>query len=250
MYLLKEGSVKAEKIFVTLPSVSPNIKENQPLFFPEETTAIWFYQEGMAEKKLIEWVYENMITSDKAFIDIGAHVGTYTWTCGKKASHTYSFECSPKTFCYLAANVALHRLEYQVSLFNVALGNEEKEVEYIIRSEDGGGNGIKTLSSTDQYFKRVNTPMRTLDSYHLEQIGFIKIDVEGFEKEVLEGARETLERNNYPPILFESWGPYKELEGVPSRQLRMELFTLLDKMGYEIIHFVDVIDIFLAKYKR
>jgi FkbM family methyltransferase len=250
MYLLKEGSAEHDKLFVSLPPVPSSIKENQPLFFPEETNAIWFCQKGMAEKELIVWVYDNMITSDKAFIDIGAHVGTYTWTCGKKASHTYSFECSPKTFCYLAANVALHSLEYQVSLFNVALGNEEKDVEYIIRSEDGGGNGVKTLSSTDQYFKRVKTPMRTLDSYHLEQIGFIKIDVEGFEKEVLEGARETLHRNNYPPILFESWGPYKEMEGVPARQLRMELFTLLDNIGYEIIHFVDVIDIFLAKYKR
>jgi FkbM family methyltransferase len=250
MYLLKEGSAQKGKLFVSLPSVPTSIHDNQPLFFPEETNAIWFYQEGMPEKKLIEWVYDNMITSDKAFIDIGAHVGTYTWTCGKKASHTYSFECSPKTFCYLAANVALHRLEYQVSLFNIALGNEEKEVEYIIRSEDGGGNGVKSLSSADQYYKRVKIPMRTLDSYHLDQIGFIKIDVEGFEKEVLEGARETLQRNGYPPILFESWGPYKEKEDVPACQLRTELFTSLEKMGYEIINFVDVIDTFLAKYKR
>lgn len=250
MYLLKEGSYTSEKLFVTLPTPSKDIRDHQPLFFPEETNAIWFYQVGMAEKKLIQWVHEYMISSDKAFVDIGAHVGTYTWTCGKKASHTYSFECSPKTFCYLAANVALHHIEYNVSLFQCALGDKEKEVEYIIRSEDGGGNGVKPLSSVDQYYKTIKIPMKTLDSFGLSNIGFIKIDVEGCEKEVIEGARETLTRNNYPPILFESWGPHKEADGVASRQLRTELFDLLKSIGYEIIPFIDVVDIFLAKYKH
>jgi FkbM family methyltransferase len=250
MYLLKEGSHLQEKLFVSLPPPPKDVHENQPLFFPEETNAIWFYQDGMAEKRLIEWVYEHMIAKDMAFVDIGAHIGTYTWTCGKKASHTYSFECSPKTFCYLAANVALHQMEYQVSLFNCALGDKEKEVDYIVRSEDGGGNGVKALSSVDQYYKKIKIPMKTLDSFHLDNIGFIKIDVEGCEKEVIEGAKETLTRNNYPSILLESWGSYKEIDGVPARQLRTELFGLLEEIGYEIIPFVDVIDIFLAKYKR
>ena len=168
----------------------------------------------------------------------------------KKASHTYSFECSPKTFCYLAANVALHQLEYQVSLHNCALGAEAKEVDYIVRSEDGGGNGVKQLSSVDKYFKTIKVPMKTLDSFGLNNIGFIKIDVEGCEKEVIEGARETLARNDYPTILFESWGVHKEADGVPAGQLRTELFGLLASIGYEIIPILNVMDTFLAKYKR
>ena len=38
----------------------------------------------------------------------------------------------------------------------------------------------------------------------------MKIDVEGLEKDVLEGAVETLKKNNYPRILFESWRPERE----------------------------------------
>jgi FkbM family methyltransferase len=251
MYLLKEGSSNdKDPMFVTLPVPSASMNDKQLLFFPEKGVAKWFYESGMAEKSLIQWIYDTMISSDKAFVDIGAHVGTFTWTCGKKAAHTYSFECSPKTFCYLAANIALHELEYKVSLFNVALGNEEKPIDYIIRSEDGGGNGVKHLSTQDDHLRKIQIPMKTLDSFHLTNIGLIKIDVEGFEKEVLEGGLQMLRDNQYPPIIFESWGDYKEAEGVPARQIRMDLFRFLEGVGYQIQQIGGVQDMYLATYKR
>jgi MoaA/NifB/PqqE/SkfB family radical SAM enzyme len=59
----------------------------------------------------------------------------------------------------------------------------------------------------------------------LAQLGNVTpaISVEGFEKEVLEGALETLNKNNYPPILFESWGNWKE--GVD--KIKADLFIFL-----------------------
>lgn len=91
--------------------------------------------------------------------------------------------------------------------------------------------------------------MRTLDSFRLENIGLIKIDVEGFEKEVLLGGLETLVNNNFPDIIFESWGDYKEKEGVPAKQIREELFSLLTKIGYNTIKLSGVQDMFLSQYK-
>jgi hypothetical protein len=52
------------------------------------------------------------------------------------------------------------------------------------------------------------------------------MDVEGYEKEVLEGGLNTLANNNYPPILFEAWGDWKEKEGVEASKIRKELFDL------------------------
>lgn len=92
--------------------------------------------------------------------------------------------------------------------------------------------------------------MRTLDSFNFNNIGFIKIDVEGFEKEVLEGGVETLKRNGWPKIIFESWGSWKEREGVPAVTLREELFSYLkNDLGYNIIAINGVNDMFLAERK-
>lgn len=155
---------------------------------------------------------------------------------GEKANHTYAFECSPKSFNYLCANIALNNLDYKVSKYNVALSNEKGSVDYLIRdSGDGGGNGI---SKFDYDIKNntptLKVPTNTLDSFDLQNIGFIKIDVEGHEKNVLEGALETLKNNTYPPIIFESWDENQEKNGYPAIQLRNELFQFLSNLGYKI----------------
>jgi FkbM family methyltransferase len=231
MYLLREGSASTdEPLFLRLPASAADYKDRQLILFPELSVAKWFYESGIAERSLINWVTETFVSPDKDFVDIGAHVGTYAWTCGKKAQHTYAFECSPKTFCYLAANVALQGLEERISVYPFALGSAEGAIEYYIRSEDGGGNGVQYLSEADAGRKSLTVQARTLDSFKLRNVGFIKIDVEGFEKEVLLGGLETLLKNKYPPILFESWGEWKEQENVEAGKIKKELFDfLIDK---------------------
>jgi FkbM family methyltransferase len=251
MYFLREGSADSEEAhFERLPLPNPTKDGKQFLFFPERSVAKWFYESGMAEKPLIHWVYDTFISSEKNFVDIGAHVGTYTWTCGKKAAHTYAFEASPKTFCYLAANVALHGLEERVSPFPFALGPTEGYIDYFVRSADGGGNGVKQLSAADASVKSLKIPMRTLDSFGLSNIGFIKMDVEGFEKEVLVGAKETLKANDHPTILFESWGDWKNAEGVDATGIRNELFRYLESLDYKVLPVRGYRDMYLAEYKR
>jgi len=212
------------------------------LFFPEKKTADWFYASGIPEHKLIQWTLNTLISPDKVFIDIGAHVGTYSWMCGKKALHTHAFECNPRVFCYLAANIALHGLEDKVTPHRCALGNEAGTADYYIRSEDGGGNGMKCLNAQDELRKRILVETRTLDSFRLENVGCIKIDVEGFEKEVLMGSTETIRRWK-PTILFESWGTWKK--DVPST-LQPDLFNYLGSLGYTVERIEG--DMYLARY--
>jgi hypothetical protein len=91
----------------------------------------------------------------------------------------------------------------------------------------------------------IDVPKKTLDSFGLTNVNFIKIDVEGHEKEVLEGSIQTLITNNYPKILFESWDEHHELNGYPAVKLKAELFQFIQSLGYTILRLGQ--DMFMAE---
>ena len=219
------------------------------LFVPEARVAKDYFNTGLYERGYIDWAVQNFANSDKNIIDIGAHIGMYTCAFGKKVKHIYSFECSPKSYNFLCANLLLHDLSYNVTKFNCALSDKEGITKYYIRDpKDGGGNGISGFSK-DEGVPTIDVPTKTLDSFGLTNVNFIKIDVEGHEEFVLRGAVKTLEANNYPKILFESWPERHEKEGVPARELRKSLFGFLESLGYKIIQIHGgTDDMFLAEH--
>ena len=239
---LEKSNNTNESYFIKIPNQSPNYYDRQYLSFPESHQAGIWYNTGVPERSLINWIIETFITNDTIFVDIGAHVGSYTWLVGKKAKHVHSFECNPQIFCYLATNVLLNNLENKVNLYQYGLGDIEQKLDYYIRSDDGGGNGCKILRDSDKNLTKIKINIRTLDSFELSNIGFIKIDVEGLEKEVIMGALQTLKNSNYPNILFESW---KE-----PQNLRNELFNYIYSIGYKIISINDYPEMFLAEYNN
>lgn len=215
--------------------------------YPDLAGAQYLQRQGFAEKAVLAWVYDTFLQPDKAFLDIGAHVGTYSWTCAEKASHVYAFECGPKTFCHLAANIAIKGLEHKITPLPFALGNRDEEATYYVRSGEGGDNGIKALSESDSRRESFTVPVRRLDTFGLTNIGFVKMDVEGFEREVLEGAAETLRASGWPKILFESWGAHRD-PGVPVLELREGVFDALRALGYTWVPVSGVADMFIAEH--
>lgn len=191
---------------------------------------------GVHEQPIIDWVVENFVKGDKVCVDIGAHVGVYALNMARKAKHVYAFECSPQSFNYFCANIALQDLNYSITKYNVALSNKEGSASYYIRDpRDGGCNGIVKFNVDGNDTKCIEVPTRTLDSFGIKNIGFIKIDVEGHEKQVLEGAVNTLRESNWPPFIFESWVPNSaDDHNIPRTQLREELFEFIRGLGYKI----------------
>ena len=132
----------------------------------------------------------------------------------------------------------------------MALSNNEGNTKYYIRyPNDGGDNGISAFEN-DKTIPTINVPMKTLDSFNLTNINFIKIDVEGHEEFVLRGAVKTLENNNYPKILFDSWPERQEQNNIPSIQIHKSLFDFLESLGYKVIKIQgETDDMFLAEKK-
>jgi hypothetical protein len=78
--------------------------------------------------------------------------------------------------------------------------------------------------------------LRTLDSFSLPPLSFIKIDVEGFEDHVLDGARETLRRSGFPPLLIEIQGGHNYVYADAATRRRIDgTRHKLEELGYHVI---------------
>ena len=242
MYYLRENSLNTEDpVFLKL--------RTDCIVFPEDhVVARDFALHGNYERDIIQWA-TTLIDPKKVFLDIGAHVGTYSLAFAKVCAGVHSFECSPKTFNYLCANIAMQEFNYTITPHRTALGNTTGTTPYYIRSpKDGGGNSC--VDFRDKVCETLDVPITTLDSFSLSNIGLIKLDVEGFEQQVLQGAQETLRRNNYPLILFESWRPSRDAQGLPATRLHTDLFAYLSSIGYIVTPIRGWDEMFIAEKDR
>jgi len=165
------------------------------------STATDIIAHGLPEQSLINWC-KQFCQTDHMFVDIGAHAGMYALSLAPYCKSVHAFECQRHTYYQLCGGIAMNAY-WNVYPHRVALGDrEEKQITMYVVSADGGGT---TLTKPDTFMEEDSVQMRTLDSYELDNISFLKLDVEGAEEIVLHGATETLKRSNYPPFIFESW---------------------------------------------
>jgi len=130
-------------------------------------------------------------------LDIGAHIGIHSVTMsrvvGEKGS-VYAFEPQPRTYKELRINMALNECK-NVFALKLALGNERGTIG--LGQPIPGNEGGRYISRKNpiEYVK-----IAKLDDFELDNVSFIKIDVESFEEETLLGAAETIRRNK--PVMY------------------------------------------------
>lgn len=139
-------------------------------------------------------------------IDIGCRDGEFTRWLESDFKHTYCFDVFRSRF--FEWNVPVNK--GTTTLFHCALSHEAgmRNQKHLVKDEDDRSNvrGKHTTFSEDDIrkVKNVGIPDRcfTLDSFYLGKIDFIKIDVDGGELQVFQGAKETILKNR-PVILME-----------------------------------------------
>ena len=127
------------------------------------------------------------LPDESVVVDIGANIGAMAKIFARRAKVVHAFEPSPRALEYLRMNADENVIVHAVALSDhagVGLFEERESLDRSSLSDHG-----------------IEVPVRTLDSFDLKP-DLIKIDVEGFEPEVLRGARETLRRS--PILLFEA----------------------------------------------
>jgi len=203
----------------------------------------------------------------KSFIDIGANIGWFTLIAGRKMNQYWtaekgergriiSFEANPNTAKILMSNVVASPFRDQIDVYPYAL-SDSTDILYFEDMKVGNIAGSSVhrdkLENLNQAQRDVvekylgsyeavglnpllKTPCLTLDEVledHQQDIGLIKIDVEGSEPSVFRGAKETLKRFK-PDLLVEF---HHDKLRLVSDMTTEELASQLNALDYNIFDF-------------
>jgi FkbM family methyltransferase len=193
----------------------------------------------------ITWVCSRIVRPGDVVLDVGANIGMVTVWLSRLVGlngRVHSFEPNPVLCERLIAAVDRNQLS-NVQLHPFALGPTTSELTLCIPTHNAGAASLIRRADPSRS-RAISVPVRRLSdvaaSEGIRTIRFIKIDVEGFEDQVLEGSRELLEHVRPESVLFEMNAPVgqpvgdqpvmrllKEYEygffAVPRRTMRMRL---------------------------
>lgn len=155
-------------------------------------------------------------------LDVGAHVGLWAMWLTREFEHVECFEPMPQFAAILPFNMP--RLNY--TLHPEACGDADRWVAFKFEPHNTGHSHVIPGAIGGIH-------MRTIDSYGFEQVDFIKIDVEGFELGVVQGARETLLRCK-PYMVLEQKGNDAAVMGGARNEALAWCKALGMKAEYEI----------------
>ncbi len=170
--------------------------------------------------------------------DVGANVGVMTLFFARAVGfggHVVAFEPHPYSFKRLTRNVRVNRL-HNVTLVNVGVGNKAEILTIFQPSRHLSGatlNGERAARLNEgeliRYEVQVDTMDNLISTLNLPVPQLIKIDVEGFEEQVLRGGSQTISRRR--PELFIEIHPLAD--GTPTTGA---MVSLLAPMGYRFYH--------------
>lgn len=194
-----------------------------PAYYP--LYASWKAISDRRERTLLR----QLIQPGMTIIDVGANIGIYTRFFSKltgKSGCIHAFEPAPSNFKRLKENVG-HLAN--VSLNNTAIGNRSGVIQLYISDELNVDH--RTFDSGDGR-NEIDVPVVSLDEYFAlgQHVDLIKIDVQGYELSVLQGAKRVLKENSNVKVIMEFW-PYGLMKAsvIPS-----EVLELIHSLGFEI----------------
>lgn len=141
----------------------------------------------------------HFLRKDDMFLDIGANIGSYTILAASEVgAKTISFEPIPSTFKILEKNIAINKINDLVEPKNKGVGSTNGVIRFT--------SGLDTVNhvASENDSNTVDVAVVSIDSeVNISKPCLIKIDVEGFETEVIRGMSQTLKNENVKAIIIE-----------------------------------------------
>jgi len=231
LVFLKEIDFKSYKLMIR-PFVITDIKM---------ALGIWEHK----EKDIIK------VKKNDVFVDVGAYIGIFSIPAAKIVGpngKVLIFEPDPKNFEVLQKSVELNKFE-NVVLYNKAVVDRQKKIKFFLREDSVASTAYFNEEKTLKHFNEVPHYLLTeieidgidLDSaifqLELTRVDWLKIDAEGVEIDVLNGASKTLDKFS-PKIVIEIFDfNYEKVK------------KILKSKGYNLEH-VDTMNYLATKHKK
>lgn len=150
-------------------------------------------------------LFRSLASDSEVILDVGANIGCTAILFGELSNKVYAFEPSPTTFAFLEKNI-LRSGRKNVFPQNIGLGVESGQFTLTFAPSNRSGGFVSNQIQASVGHTVEKIVIQRLDeavkSLNLQQIDFIKIDVEGFEGHVLRGGKQTI-LSNRPVVLLE-----------------------------------------------
>ena len=186
-------------------------------------TDVYFQDIGNDVEGAFVDLCRRVLSSDSVVIDVGSNIGITTSILSRFVPNgqVISIEPNPEVFNILELNMRQNEIK-NVSPFQIALSDNQGQVAFNPDSAFG-----HLLHEDNQNFGGISVETTTLDllveRLDLKQVDFIKIDVEGFEPNVIAGAKKTIAR--FQPMIY----------------CELNSWCLLDHGGHNPLDFVETI---------
>lgn len=211
--------------------IYPLINDTKIHLSRHDTAALVNYYSGLYEFEEMAFLL-HFLREDDLFIDVGANIGVFSLlAAGEKKCRCVAFEPIPTTFHRLLANLSINGLEQLVSPFNIGLGSNNTTLKFTSNLESSV-NRVAGEKDTDT----IEVPVKRLDdvvpvSQNLESI-LLKVDVEGFETEVIKGADALLKNRLLKAIIIELNGSGEKF-GYNEKAIKMKL----EQEGFRLFYY-------------
>lgn len=230
--IFKRISWRLRWLITQEPFIIP-LDEALKIMIPKSGSGASIYYRGCSEPETADFMHR-FLRPKMTVLDVGAHIGEYTLMAAKIvgiAGQVHAFEPQPRMYEILCKNIELNHLS-NVQAHPLAISNSSGKVEFEICNEPSMSSIRRQLDSDREICIVEATPLDDSWSNPQVKVDLIKVDVEGAEKLVFEGASELMSRppQEAPTWIFE-YAPvaYAGFDYKPE-----ELISLLQKYNYTL----------------
>lgn len=221
---------KLNQVFFKTPVLVPLLENTQILCYPNSSYGSYVFYARYPEYDEMMFM-ERYLNKNDVVVDVGANIGALTVIAATKAHKGKVFAFEPTSIVeQLRTNVKINNFQ-NVTISELVVSHKVGTVSFTI-SDHSEVSHITTPKKNEKSVKKKATSLDAFLDRKVKRVDFLKIDVEGAEFAVLQGARSLLSRQKIGLVLFE-FGSKNELYGSTFKTIH----TFLSKYGYSVYQF-------------
>jgi FkbM family methyltransferase len=226
---------KMNQVFFKLPAVYQLTDSTKIICEPSSSYGSFVIYARYPEFEEMQFIH-SYLKKDNVFIDVGANIGAVTLVAADKIARgrIYAFEPTPAIADKCTTNIRLNKLEKRVTCFTTAVSNKNGTLQFAIEPD----SEVNHIATNDQRrgSSVITVETITLDTFaaehNIDHIQMLKVDVEGAELSVFQGATRLLHEQRIDVIVFEVNAKMSQFGSAPAK-----LFSYLKKCKYKLFTF-------------